>query len=255
VKIVAIVQARRGSTRLPDKVLADIEGRPLLAWVLRRAARIPGVAQVLLATTTVAADAALITVAGEEGFGAFAGSENDVLDRFMGAADVCGAEAVVRLTADCPLLDPEVSGRVVARFTVGDVDYACNTQPPTFPDGLDTEVFSRAALETAWQQATLQSQREHVTPFIWGQPERFRLATVTREPSLAEVRLTVDDPADLDVIRSLYQRLHPAERESAGLARVLEILQADPGLAGANRATARNEGYERSLLADKKVSS
>jgi spore coat polysaccharide biosynthesis protein SpsF (cytidylyltransferase family) len=251
VRVVAIVQARRGSTRLPDKVLAEVAGRPLLAWVLDRARRIPGVDLVVMATTTAPADAVLIDVARREGAEAYAGSEQDVLDRYYRAARLHSADAAVRLTADCPLLDPHESGRVVARFLQGDVDYASNTHPPSYPDGLDTEVFSVAALDIAWRHARLQSEREHVTPYIWDHAERFRHANITCGQPLSHLRLTVDDPADLDLVRTIFDRLAPSERADARLDRILAILAADPDLLRLNATTCRNEGYQKSLLDDR----
>lgn len=223
-KVVAIVQARRGSTRLPDKVLADVEGRPLLAWVLARASAIPGVDQTVLATSTDPADARLVDVARAQNVDSYAGSESDVLDRYIHAARQYGADTVVRITADCPLLDPEASGRVVARFMRGDVDYASNVHPRCVPDGMDTEVCSMRALEAAWRDARGPEEREHVTPYIWGNPAKFRVTGIGEDPTLAKVRLTVDYQADLDLVRAIYARFRPDERVTAGVPRILAVL-------------------------------
>jgi spore coat polysaccharide biosynthesis protein SpsF len=247
VKTIAILQARLGSTRLPAKVIADVCGKPLLARVVERTRRIPGIDQVVLATTNLPDDEKLMALAGEWRLTAFAGSPDDVLDRYYQTARAFDADVVARVTADCPLLDPTVSGRVVARFRDGDVDYASNVRPPTFPDGLDTEVFSFAALERAWREARLQSEREHVTPYIWKHPERFRLANVANDVDLSAHRWTVDEPADLVLVRRIYEQLSAETGESFGMADVLELLRRMPSLQSINAHFTRNEGYAKSM--------
>jgi glutamate-1-semialdehyde aminotransferase/spore coat polysaccharide biosynthesis protein SpsF (cytidylyltransferase family) len=252
--IAAIIQARMGSTRLPGKTLVDLGGRPMLAHVVERARLIPGVQGVIIATTDRPADSAILDFAAREGLPAYAGSENDVLDRFYQTARRFDVSVVVRVTPDCPLLDPAVAGRVVRRFVdaAGSLDYVSNTQPPTFPDGLDTEVFSFAALERAWHEATLASEREHVMPYIWKHPERFRLANVVAQRDLSKLRWTVDTAADLEFVRAVHARL--GDSGVFGMAEVLELLAREPELALINQASARNEGYARSLRDDEIVS-
>ncbi len=249
--IAAIVQARMGSTRLPGKTLADVAGKPMLARLVERARRIPGVERVIIATTEKPADEAILRFAADHDLPAYAGSEEDVLDRFYQAARRFGVSVVVRVTPDCPLLDPGVSGLVVTRFVEarGAVDYASNTQPPTFPDGLDTEVFSFEALERAWREATAPSEREHVTPYVWRHAERFRRLNVEHEPNLSHLRWTVDGPADLEFVRAVYGRLG----ETFGMDDVLALLQRQPELEAVNRGTARNEGYAKSVRAERIV--
>lgn len=252
--IAVVVQARMRSSRLPGKTLADIGGRPMLAHLVERARRIPGVEAVIIATTDRPADEAIRRFAAAQGLPAFAGSEDDVLDRMYRAAVRHGARVVVRVTPDCPLLDPAVSGRVLARFLAagGALDYASNTQPPTFPDGLDTEVIAVGALERAWREATRASEREHVTPYIWKQPDRFRLASVTHDPDLSALRWTVDEPADLEFARAVHARLGGGGR-LFGMDEVLDLLRREPALAAINRGPSRNEGYARSVGADRPV--
>ncbi len=247
--IAAIVQARMGSTRLPGRTLADVAGKPMLARLVERARRIPGVERVIIATTEKPADEAILKFAADLGLPAYAGSEEDVLDRFYQTARRFGVSVVVRVTPDCPLLDPEVSGLVVARFVEarGTVDYASNTQPPTFPDGLDTEVFSVAALTRSWREATEFSEREHVTAYIWKHPELFRLVNVARDPDLSGRRWTVDEPADLEFVRAVYHRLG----ETFDMRDALELLRRHPDIEAINRGTARNEGYAKSVRADR----
>jgi len=248
--IAAIVQARMGSSRLPGKTLMDLAGRPLLGHLVDRARRIPGLDAVVIATTDRPADRAILNFAAAEGLPVYAGSEDDVLDRFHQAAERFGVSVVVRITPDCPLLDPAVAGLVLARFldARGSLDYASNTQPPTFPDGQDTEAFSAAALARAWREARLPSEREHVTPYIWKHPERFRLANVRHAEDLSALRWTVDEAADLDFVRAVYARLGDAR--AAGLGEVLALLRREPALREINRSLTRNEGYAKSLRAD-----
>jgi spore coat polysaccharide biosynthesis protein SpsF len=249
--IAAVVQARMGSSRLPGKTLEDIAGRPMLGRLVDRARAIAGVEQVVIATTDGAADQAILRFAEAEGLPASTGSEQDVLDRVYRAVTRFGVSVVVRVTPDCPMLDPEVSGRVLAEFRrlEGRVDYVSNVHPPTFPDGLDTEVFSRRALETAWREARLPSDREHVTPFIWRQPERFRLANIAHAEDLSSQRWTVDTAADLAFARSVYDAIGGSGR-MFGMADVLGLLAANPDLRELNAGQERNEGLARSLAAD-----
>jgi spore coat polysaccharide biosynthesis protein SpsF (cytidylyltransferase family) len=244
---IAILQARMGSTRLPGKVMADLAGKPLLARVIERAQAIPNIQRVVVATTTAERDKPLLALAERYGVLGFAGGEDDVLDRYYRAVRTFGADVIVRLTADCPLLDPGVSARVLARFALGDVDYACNTLPPTFPDGLDTEVFSFAALERAWREAKLTSEREHVTPYIWKNPTQFRLANVTNDVDLSALRWTVDESQDLEFVRAVYSRLYREGKSLFAMKDVLALLEREPKLREVNAGFARNEGYIKSV--------
>jgi spore coat polysaccharide biosynthesis protein SpsF len=251
-RAVAVIQARLGSTRLPGKALADLAGRPMLAHVAERAATIPGIAGVVLATTVSPADDQLEILARAAGLRWVRGSEEDVLDRFRLAARETNAEALVRITADCPLLDPAVSGRVLAEYAARrpGVDYVSNVHPPTYPDGLDTEVFSVEALETAAREARLPSEREHVTPFMWSHPERFRVANVEHAEDLSRHRWTVDTEDDLKFVREVFDALGTAAAR-AGMTEVLRLLAERPALRALNAGICRNEGFERSLAADR----
>ncbi len=251
-RAVAVIQARLGSTRLPGKALADLAGRPMLAHVAERTAAIPGIASVVLATTVSPADDALEHFARRAGLHCIRGSEADVLNRFLLAARETKAEAVVRVTADCPLLDPEVSGRVLAEY-VGrrpGVDYVSNVHPPTYPDGLDTEVVSSEALEAAARETQLPSDREHVTSYLWRRPERFRLANVAQTQDLSALRWTVDAAQDLEFIRAVYAALSPDGRRRFGMGEILDLLQRRPEIRAINAGFRRNEGLDRSLAAD-----
>lgn len=251
--VVAIVQARMGSSRLPGKVMADLLGRPLLARVLERAQAIRSVDSVILATTRAARDRVLLELAKECDVIPFAGSEDDVLDRYYAAARAVSADIIIRLTADCPLLDPEVTGQVLERFLQGDVDYASNNHPPTFPDGLDSEVFSFLALEEAWRRARLTSEREHVTPYIWKNPAKFRLSNIASPIDLSAMRWTVDEPADLEFVRAVYAGLCRNNQVPFHVADVLALLAREPALGKLNQGLVRDEGYAKSLLDDQVI--
>ena len=208
--VVAVVQARMGSTRLPGKVLADVEGRPLLARVVERARRAARLVDVVVATTTHVEDDAVEALCGALGVRCVRGSERDVLDRYRQAARAAGAAQVARITADCPLLDPAVVDRVIATYEAGEYEYVSNVEPPTWPDGLDVEVLSRETLERVWRMATLPSEREHVTLHVRSHRDRFRVANVENDVDLSALRWTVDESTDLAFVRRVYARLGDA---------------------------------------------
>lgn len=249
-RTVAIIQARLGSSRLPGKVLLDIGGQSMLAHVVRRAQRARRLDQVAIATSTSPADDAIARFGALHGVAVSRGSEHDVLARYAQAAAEHGAEVVVRLTADCPLLDPGVIDDVIAAYHDGDWDYASNVEPPTYPDGLDTEVIRRSALDRAAREAKLPSEREHVTPYIRKHPELFRIRAVRSPEDLSALRWTVDEPRDLDLVRAIYGQMRSAD---FGMADVLDLVGRDPDLTKINANIQRNEGYLRSLSEDPQV--
>jgi spore coat polysaccharide biosynthesis protein SpsF (cytidylyltransferase family) len=251
-RVLAIVQARLGSTRLPGKALLPIAGRPMLDLVLARAAAIPGVDQTVLATTVSAEDERLAELAAERGIPSVRGSVDDVLDRFHAALRAHPAAAIVRVTADCPLLDPDVSGRVVAEYLShrDEVDYVSNVEPPTYPDGLDTEIVSAAALDRAWREARLPSDREHVTTYVREGSHGFRLRNVRHHVDLSGYRFTVDEPRDLEFVRAVYAALAPDGQRVFGMDEVLALVRKHPELARLNDGIRRNEGLDRSRQRD-----
>jgi len=209
-KAVAIIQARMGSTRLPGKVLLDLAGRPLIAWSVDRLRRAQTIDQVVVATTTRPADNAIESVCALHGWPCFRGSEDDVLDRYYQAALAHHADTVVRVTADCPLVEPEIVDRVLETLLDSRLalDYASNVLPPrTFPRGLDVEVMRFAALERAWTEDRNPACREHVTPYLYRHPELFRLQGIFHTPDLSHHRWTVDTLEDLALIRTICDYL------------------------------------------------
>ena len=241
--IVAIIQARMGSSRFPGKTLADLAGRPMLARVVERVRRAGAVDKVVVATSTAALDDPIAEFCAQERIPCFRGSENDVLERFYEAAKEHSADVVVRITADCPLIDPGVIDRVIERFRRGDCDYASNALRYSYPDGLDTEVFSMAALQQACREAKKPSEREHVTPYL--RSEKFRALNVENESPGEPQRWTVDHPADLEFVRAVYAAFEG--KTDFRYREVLELLKARPELAATQTETITNEGYYRSL--------
>lgn len=248
-RILTILQARTSSSRLPGKVMLPVLGKPMLARQLERVRRAQLIGDLLVATSTDAADDAVESLCRDEGIECRRGSLNDVLDRFYQAALPHNPQIIVRLTGDCPLADPGVIDAVISFFLEGNFDYASNAIEPTFPDGLDVEVFLFESLETAWREARLPSQREHVTLFLHGQPNRFRIGCFRRSPELGHLRWTVDEPADLEFVRRVYESLYPTN-PTFGMTDVLGLLESEPGMGLINAGINRNEGLKKSLERD-----
>ncbi len=234
-RVVVVVQARMGSSRLPGKVLMDLHGRPLLERQIERLRRSLTPDAIVIATSTHAHDDAIADLATTLGIGVFRGDEEDVLARYAGAAAASHADIVVRITADCPLVDPEVLDRCVARLLEDDdLDYVSNTLQRTYPRGLDVEVFTRAVLDRAHHEARDPDDREHVTRFVWRQPERFRLGGVAEREDHSALRWTVDTQEDLDVVRAVYDDLYPT-RPDFGYADALAHAAEHPDVHARNR--------------------
>lgn len=238
-KILAIVQARLGSTRFPHKVLRPILGRPMIELLLQRLAQSKQIDQVLLATSIDPRNDPLSTQVECLGYPVYRGSEDDVLDRYYQAAKPYQPEAVVRITGDCPLIDPQLVDAVIAAFQTSGADYLANTSPPTFPDGLDTEVFTFAALERASREATRVDQREHVTPYI-RESGHFQVAGFSHPEDHSAERWTVDEPEDLAVIARVFEHFHP--RLDFTWLEVLDLRRDQPTLFADNQHLIRNEG-------------
>jgi len=248
-RTVAVLQARMSSTRLPGKVLLRTCGKPLLAHQVERVRRCRTIDTLVVATSDSPDDAPIAALCAELAVPVFRGNLHDVLDRMVRAAQPHAPEWFVRLTGDCPLADPDVIDQVVQACRAPGVDYASNALHPSFPDGLDAECMRFAVLEQAWREARKPSEREHVTPFIHTQPERFALREVRHASDLSGLRWTVDDPADFVFVSQVYEHLYAA-RPDFGLEDVLALLRAQPQLSALNSATQRNEGYARSLRKD-----
>lgn len=238
------------STRLPGKSLLNIAGRPLLGHVLDRVHASRRVQETVVATTAAMSDQAIVDFARANGALCYRGSVEDVLDRFYQAARQCGADAIVRITADDPFKDPDVIDLVVDAL-LGDprVDYASNTLEPTYPEGLDVEAFTMSALEETWRFAKLPSEREHVTPYIWKNPDRFRVVNVRHSSDLSKLRWTLDYAEDYRFTSEVYSRLYFGQ--VFRMEEVLNLLESEPWLADINAGIVRNAGYVASVQRDR----
>jgi spore coat polysaccharide biosynthesis protein SpsF len=235
-RIVAIIQGRMASSRLPGKVLKEIAGEAMLGLVVARVRQAKTIAEVVVATTTEPEDAGIEKFCQERGILVYRGSLNDVLDRFYQAAKVYRADVVVRLTADCPLLDPGVVDHTVEVFLQSGVDFAANRLPPpfkrTYPIGLDTEVCTFAALERAWKEARAPYEREHVMPYLYEVAGRFKIIRVDYDKDYGDRRWTVDTPEDLELVRQVFARL--GDKKNFTWLDVLAIFEREPELAQIN---------------------
>jgi len=235
-RVVAIIQARMGSSRLPGKVLRDIHGKPMLAWVVERTRKASSVSEVMVATTSDPSDDMIEQVCRQMNVPCFRGNIYDVLDRYYQAAREAQAEVVVRITADCPLIDAGLIDKVVQRFLEEKVDFAANRLPPpyqrTYPIGLDVEVVSFTALQRAWQEAREKHEREHVLPYLYESPGRFKTLTVDHETDLGSYRWTVDTFEDLEFIQKLFTLL--PDTENFTWLDVLKIVEKNPQLSEIN---------------------
>lgn len=249
--IVAIIQARMGSSRLPNKVLADVCGRPMLQRLIERVEVASGVDTVIVATTTACSDDVLADwVRANTKYAVYRGSESDVLDRYYQCAKEAGASIVVRVTADDPLKDPALISHALDCLAADpELDYCSNTLRPTYPEGLDIEAFRFGALERAYREAALPSDREHVTPYIWRHPELFRLKNFEFSRDLSGWRWTVDKPEDLEFIRAVYS--HFQRQPLVSYLDVIAFLEQEPQLREINQGTVRNEGYLKSIRMEK----
>lgn len=248
---VVIVQARMGSSRLPGKVLADVVGRPMLWHIVDRLRHAPGVSSVVIATTDAVSDQPVRQFCTDRGIACFAGNELDVLDRYYRASEQHGADPVLRVTADCPFVDAELVGRVLERFQVGDCDYtaaatggaAFYSTGAKYPDGLDVECFSVAALARAHREATARSDREHVTPYIY-RTGLFKCELVAPDQDHGALRWTVDHPQDLELVRKLYAAMYRPDRPF-GMREILAHVAGHPELSRLNQAFVGQEGYAK----------
>lgn len=248
--VLAILQARTSSSRLPGKVLAPILGEAMLARQIERLRRSTTLDKLVVATSESASDDALAAMCARLGLPCFRGSLDDVLARFHGAYLAHGpADHVVRLTGDCPLADPDIVDLVVRAHLESGADYTTNAIRPTWPDGLDVEVMRSEILQRAHLQARLPSEREHVTPYIHKHPEWFRIKHVEAAVDLSSMRWTVDEPADLAFVTEVYAALYP-QNPAFDTAAIVSLLERRPELAALNGQFLRNEGYAASLAAD-----
>jgi spore coat polysaccharide biosynthesis protein SpsF (cytidylyltransferase family) len=248
--IIAIIQARVSSTRLPKKVLEKIEDRTVLEHVINRVQAAKKIDDIVVATTVKKEDLEIVQLCAKLGVSVFCGSEDDVLDRHYQAARLFKADHIVRITSDSPLIDPMVIDEVIKLYFKEEADYATNAMPATYPDGLDTEVFSFKTLKIAWKNAKLSSEREHVTPYIWKNPNIFKIVNLKCEYNLNDKRWTLDEPEDFKFIKIIYKNLY-SEDSLFGMKKILDFLKKHLEIEELNNNIIRNEGYLKSLKKDK----
>jgi spore coat polysaccharide biosynthesis protein SpsF len=250
--MLTLIQARRGSSRLPDKVSLDLVGKPLLVRQVERVQQATKVGRVAVITTDEPSDDPLATLCQNYNIDVFRGSALDLLDRHYQAALHFGeTAAVVKVPSDCPLIDPAIIDKVLGYFedTQGQYDFVSNLHPATYPDGNDVEAMTFAALETAWREAQRPLEREHTTPFFWENPDHFRLANVTWETGLdysMSHRFTIDYPADYDFIKAVYEALYSVN-PNFGLNDILTLLKQRPDIYALNADLAGVNWYRNHL--------
>jgi len=234
VNVLAIVQARMGSTRLPGKTLIEIEGKPLLEHVINRIRYSKTIDDIIIATTTGPEDKAIVSMAEKLHVATYTGSSDDVLDRFYQAASLFSAKKIVRITADDPFKDPKVIDEIVNYFfSHPELDYVSNTIEPSYPVGIDVEVFSYEALKTSWQEAESFRDREHVTPYIWCNPSLFKVANYKHTQQLSHLRWTIDTKEDLQMTREVYKKLY-VEDEIFNMNDILQLINKHPHISDIN---------------------
>jgi len=251
--ICAIIQARLNSSRLPGKVLFEIEGRPMLSYMLERVTASKRIDQLVVATSIEPSDDPITDFCRQSGISCYRGSLENVLDRYYQAALKAKCDVVVRLTADCPLIDPKVIDTVIDVFQSGQFDFAANTVPPegsTYPDGMDVEVFSFEALERAWKEAKKPSEQEHVTFYFWKNAQLFSTIRYDLQENLADYRLTVDYPEDFEVISSLLGNLY-TKYSNFSMKDIIAFLNTNPGIRIKNSHIASNQGWQPAFERDK----
>ena len=218
------------STRLPGKVMKLVMGKTLLEHLIDRLKQVKSADEIIIATTTKAVDDIIVETADRLGVKVFRGSENDVLERYYLAAKQSGLDTVVRITSDCPVMDPKVVDQCVSFFFEKQpVDYISNCTKRSFPVGLDVEVFSFEALQRAFNEAKEWPEREHVAPYIYRHPEKFKLAFLECEEDMSGLRWTVDTKEDLELIQKIYEKLYPRDR-MFGFKEMLELFKKEPEL-------------------------
>ena len=252
-KTLAIIQARMNSSRLPGKVLMPINGRPMLDYMIKRVSSASEIDDFVIATSIESSDNPVEEYCIENNVNVFRGNLDDVLDRFYQASKSIEAEIIIRLTGDCPLVDPKILNTMVGIFKKNNYDYIANTAPPegiTFPEGMDVEIFSKAALEKAWKEAKKPSEREHVTFYFWKNPELFSTFRHDLKEDLSNYRLTVDYPEDFELVLHIIEKFSD-QLDHADLKQILKFLEDNPELSDLNKNIESFSGWTTSLEQDK----
>lgn len=243
-KVVAIIQARCGSTRFPNKVFADICGKPLIWHVINRLKFAYTIDEIVLATTTNSLDDKLYEWAILNHITVFRGSENDVLNRYYNSAITCKADIIIRITADDPFKEPLIIDRPVRVLQEEKADFVCNNYPPTFPEGLDVEVFTRKALEVAESKSVSSFEREHVTQYFYRNPSDFKIINIAHTENISNLRWTIDTEKDFFMVERVYSFLYRETDEIFHMDDILQLIKQYPDIAQMNSNVTRSEMYK-----------
>lgn len=248
--IIAIVQARVGSIRLPNKVMKYLEDKTVLEHVCSRVRRSKYIDEVFVATTIDKNNLPLIQLCSSQNIRVFCGSEDDVLDRFYQLSKLIRPNHILRVTSDCPVIDPDVIDLIIENHLRLNSDYTSNTIVDSYPDGLDTEIFSFLVLERSWKEANLISEREHVTPYMKKHPDLFSIKSIVSDINYADKRWTLDTESDYEFLKLIFKKLYK-KKYFFGMNDILQLLKEQPSLEKINSNIIRNEGYLQSLKKDK----
>ena len=248
-KVLAILQARTSSSRLPNKVLLPLHNAPMIIQQVKRLKRSKLIDKLIVATSVEASDLKLVELLKQHAVDYYQGSLDNVLDRFYQAAHLWKPEHIVRLTGDCPLTDPDIIDRVVEKHLQCNADYTSNVNPPTFPDGLDIEIMTFSALKHSWENAQLKSDKEHVTPFIKKHPELFKIENYEASMDYSHMRWTVDEPEDFEFVKAVYSELYYKNKDF-NYNDILQLIKKNKQIEKINNKFVRNEGYLKSLKKD-----
>jgi spore coat polysaccharide biosynthesis protein SpsF len=240
----AIIQARVGSTRLPSKAFAEIEGKPFLWHVVNRLKKSKYLDSIIIATTINENDDKIASWSEENDVKCFRGSENNVLERYYEAAKHFNSETIIRITADDPFKDYQIMDAVIKKFQTEGVDFACNNNPPSYPEGIDIEVFSFKAIEKAYINAKTNFEKEHVTQHFYKNPKFFKISNLKYKENLSSLRWTVDEENDLEMARKVYSELF-SKKEVFLMNDILELIDTNPEIATINDAVNRSDMYKK----------
>jgi len=245
-----IIQARLDSSRLPGKVMKKIMGRPILSYIIDRLKESKLINKIIVASTDKKIDKPIIALAKRYKVSYFAGDEKDVLERYYQAAKKFKIDPIVRVTGDCPVIDPKVIDRLISYYFVKKYDYV--TLPKNYPEGIDVEVFSFKVLENAFREAKKPSEREHVTPYIWNNPKIFKLGRIKSDfkEDFSYLHWSVDEKRDLKFIRRIYKKLY-RKGKIFYMQDILDLLKKQPYLKKINAGLTGYEGYQKSLREDR----
>ena len=250
-KITVIIEARTGSSRLPNKVTAEIENKPMIFYVINRIKQIKSIEQIILATTQEENDRVLIEIGKQNSIKTFSGDSIDVLNRDYQCALQNNADPIIRITGDCPLIDSNIVEEMIQFFLENDYDYVSNRICPKYPDGLDVEIYSFKTLEKAAHNAKWSSERELVTTYITKNPKKFKIFSYENQEDLSHYRWTVDEIKDLEFVRKIYSIMKP--KINFSMNEVIELLKKNPQLSKINSGIMRNEGHLKLYDNDKVV--